>query len=100
MDNMTAGTPARTPPSPQQQVTSRRVLEEAEGAHSVAKEVRTATQEVLMLLQTPRDGDQADPLAPIMLALEALTLGQALILRHLESLRQERHGEPWPGSAP
>ena len=85
-----------TRPAPQQQVTSRRLLEEAEGAHLVAKEVRTTAQEVLALLQTPQDGDQADPLAPILQALEALTLGQALILRRLDSLQR---GEPLPGSA-
>lgn len=87
-----------TTPGPRQ-VTSRRVLEEAEGAHAVAKEVRAATQEVLTLLQTPQEGDQADPLAPILQALETLTLGQALILRRLDSLQQGQPGEPSQGSA-
>ena len=93
---MDTETPTTRPqPNPQQQVTSRRVLEEAEGAHTVAREVRTTTQEVLALLQTPQDGDQADPLTPILAALESLTLGQALILRRLDSMQR---GEPSPGS--
>lgn len=99
MDTTAETTPARTQPTPQQQVTTRRVLEEAEGAHTVAREVRTATQEVLGLLQAPRDGDQADPLAPILAALETLTLGQALILRRLDSMERARRGMPSPGSA-
>lgn len=98
MDTTAETTPARTP-APQQQVTSRRLLEEAEGAHTVARKVDTATQEVLRLLQTPQDGDQTDPLAPILATLEALALGQALILRRLDSLQQGQHGEPSPGSA-
>lgn len=99
MDTTTETTPARTP-APQQQVTSRRLLEEAEGAHTVAKEVRATAQEVLTLLQAPQEGDQADPLAPILAALESLTLGQAHILRRLDSLQQALHGEPSPDSAP
>ena len=76
--------PARRtePPRPQAAPVADRILDEAQGAHTVAKEVRD-------LLQTPREGDQEDPLAPILEALRELTMGQVVMLRRMEAMQRQ-----------